>query len=140
MLDDVLKILQAGQKPKKRANLRGAAARKPATSPLTFLQEFTGDGGETDVGDMARGVLAALQAGEFRPDDIVPIPMPTSPTRRRPATRLKSTSLEQLEHLVNNPDLLKSPELDDGSEGMMDFGENGGNEESRRSGENERAS
>lgn len=124
MLDTLLEKLRAGERPKKRSNLRGTATKGPPITPLTFFQEVTGagDGGDqADVGDMARGFLAALKGGEFRPDDILPIPMPTSPTKRRPTTRLKSSSLEKLQELVNNPDLLKSPELEDDDEKTFEF-------------------
>lgn len=116
MLDTLLEKLRAGDSVKggrgnRRPNARERLAKRPTPSsliplmpsPLTVLAE----NGNNDAGDLARGMLAALQSDGFGPGgegvdpSTIPVP-PMSPTKRR--ARIKSDPLleEELRNLTAN--------------------------------------
>ena len=113
MLETLLGKLRDGESVKGRSRAGKDRARRPPPTPLATLHQRHGSEGG-DAGDLARGMLAALNNGGFgfgATDTIVPIPMPMSPTRRRPKIRNDPLLIEELEGL--SPSLLETLGYDD---------------------------
>lgn len=117
MLDTLLEKLRAGDSVKGRSRKRPTAkerlAARPAPSslmplmpsPLTVLSE----NGDSDAGDLARGMLAALKSDGFGPGatpDASILSVPMSPTKRR--ARIKSDPLlvEEIRNLTGDAEML----------------------------------